>query len=73
VNSHPYRNNIMSELTKEELCTALAEDYADRSAKGGANYDAAYKHYLTRCLARKTVDLMKQYKVQGLNSSGFIF
>lgn len=63
----------MKDLTKEELCEALAEDYADRAANSGTNYDAAYTHYLTRCLARKTSDLMKQYKVQGLKSSGFIF
>lgn len=63
----------MKEITKEELCEALAEDYADRAAKNGASYDESYMHYLNRCLARKTKDLLEQYKVQGLNSSGFIF
>jgi len=63
----------LKELTKEELCEALAEDYADRAAKNGASYDESYNHYLGRCLARKTLDLMKQYKIQGLNSSGFVF
>ena len=63
----------MKELTKDELCEALAEDYADRAAKGGNDYDASYTHYLKRCLARRTKDLMAQYKVQGLNSSGFMF
>ena len=63
----------MKELTKDELCEALAEDYADRASHGSKEYDEAYQHYLSRCLARKTIDLMKQYKVQGLNSSGFIF
>ncbi len=53
----------------------LAEDYADRAAKGGANYDDAYKHYLVRCLNRDTEDLESQVKVQGLDidkSDGFI-
>jgi len=63
----------LKELTKDELCEALAEDYADRAAKNGANYDVSYSHYLKRCLTRRTSELMGQYKVQGLNSSGFIF
>jgi hypothetical protein len=63
----------MKEITKTELCEALAEDYADRAAKNGANYDESYNHYLGRCLARRTFDLMKQYKIQGLSSSGFVF
>jgi hypothetical protein len=63
----------MKELTKEELCEALAEDYADRAARNGANYETSFAHYLKRCLARRTKDLMDQYKVQGLSSSGFIF
>jgi hypothetical protein len=63
----------MKEITKEELCEALAEDYADRAAKNGANYETSFAHYLKRCLARRTVELMQQYKAQGLNSSGFIF
>lgn len=53
----------------------LAEDYADRAAKGGANYDDAYEHYLIRCLNRDTEDLESQVKVQGLDidkSDGFI-
>lgn len=53
----------------------LAEDYADRAAKGGANYDDAYEHYLIRCLNRDTEDLESQVKVQGLDidkSNGFI-
>jgi hypothetical protein len=29
----------MKDLTKDELCEALAEDYADRAAKGGNVYD----------------------------------
>ncbi len=63
----------MKDLTKEDLCEALAEDYANRATSGSKGYDEAYTHYLNRCLARKTADLLQQYKVQGLNSSGFIF
>jgi hypothetical protein len=62
----------MKDLTKEELCEALAEDYADRAARGGSTYDAAYQHYLERCLKRKEQELMDQYRIQGLNSTGFI-
>jgi len=63
----------LKEITKEELCEALAEDYADRAARNGTNYDESFKHYLERCLKRKEKDLMEQYRAQGLNSSGFIF
>jgi len=63
----------MKKITKEELCEALAEDYADKAASKGRNYNDSYTHYLKRCLARETTELMNQYKTQGLNNSGFIF
>ncbi len=63
----------MKNLSREELCEALAEDYADRAAKGGNDYTKSYVHYLERCLLRKTTDLLQQYKVQGLHNLGFIF
>jgi hypothetical protein len=53
-------------LTKEQLCEALALDYADRASKRGAHYEDSYVHYLERCRNRKTDELIKQYKVQGL-------
>jgi len=53
-------------LTKEQLCEALALDYADRASKRGAHYEDSYNHYLKRCHSRKLDDLIKQYKVQGL-------
>ena len=59
-------------LSKKELCIKLAEDYADRVARLGRNYEDAYKHYLERCLKRKEKELMEQYKTQGLDSSGFV-
>jgi len=59
-------------LSKKELCIKLAEDYADRVARTGMNYEDAYKHYLERCLKRKEKELMEQYKTQGLDSSGFV-
>jgi hypothetical protein len=59
-------------LSKKELCIKLAEDYADRVARLGRNYEDAYEHYLERCLKRKEKELMEQYRVQGLDSSGFV-
>jgi len=60
-------------MNKEEICITLAEDYADRATKGGANYDESYQHYLSRCLNRNEDDLKSQLKVQGLNRpDGFI-
>jgi hypothetical protein len=53
-------------LTKEQLCEALAQDYANRAYRGGASYDTSYDHYLERCRNRKTDELINQYKVQGL-------
>ena len=61
-------------MTKKELCEKLAEDYADRVARIGRNYDDAYEHYLERCLKRKDKELKDQYKVQGMgNMDGFVF
>ena len=37
------------QLTKEQLCEALALDYADKASRGGLNYDDAYRQYMT-CL-----------------------
>jgi hypothetical protein len=51
-------------MTKTDLCIKLSEDYADRAAKGGANYEDAYEHYLTRCLNREENDLKSQFEVQ---------
>ena len=53
-------------LTKDQLCEALAQDYANRASRGGAHYATSYTHYLERCYKRKTDELIKQYKVQGL-------
>jgi len=60
-------------MNKKELCEALAEDYADKVASKGGNYDDAYNHYLKRCKNRTEVDLLEQLKVAGLDSSGFKF
>jgi hypothetical protein len=53
-------------MTKIEMCTELSNDYADRASRGGANYEDAYEHYLSRCLNRDTEELTKQCKIQGL-------
>ena len=60
-------------MNKKELCIKLAEDYADRVAKIGRNYDDAYAHYFERCEKRKEKELKEQYKAQGMgNMDGFI-
>ena len=53
-------------MNKKEICEALAEDYADRVAMTGGNYDDAYSHYLERCNKRTEKDLEHQFNVQGL-------
>ena len=58
-------------MNKKEICEALAEDYADKVAESGGNYDTAYTHYLERCNTRNEKDLLSQYKTAGLDSSGF--
>ena len=40
-----------------EDCKDIAEDYADRVALNGANYDAAYEQMLNKCI--------KQHKEKG--------
>ena len=60
-------------MTKKELCRKLAEDYADRVAKIGRDYDDAYNLYLERCKKRKERELLEQYKAQGMGKmDGFI-
>lgn len=60
-------------MNKQQICEKLAEDYADRVAKAGRNYDDAYAHYFERCLQRKESELKHQYKVAGLGKmDGFV-
>lgn len=54
-------------MNKKEICEALSEDYADRVANAGGNYDDAYNHYLARCEKRTEKDLEHQFNVQGLD------
>ena len=58
-------------MNKKSLCEALSEEYADKVARAGGNYDDAYNHYLERCNTRNEKDLMSQYKTAGLDKSGF--
>jgi hypothetical protein len=58
-------------MNKKSLCETLSEDYADKVARAGGNYDDAYNHYLERCNTRNEKDLMSQYKTAGLDKSGF--
>jgi hypothetical protein len=60
-------------MNKKKLCESLAEDYADKVARSGGNYDDAYNHYLERCKKRSEEELLDQYKTSGLDSSGFTF
>ena len=60
-------------MNKEQICETLAEDYADRVAKSGKNYDDAYEHYLSRCLKRKYEELKSQLVSAGLDKSGFLY
>lgn len=60
-------------MDKEEMSVRLAEDYAEKAASKGRDYNDSYDHYLQRCLQRTTENLVQQYKVQGLDKSGFIF
>lgn len=60
-------------MNKKSLCEALSEDYADKVARAGGNYDDAYNHYLERCKHRSEKDLLDQYKTAGLDKSGFSF
>ena len=60
-------------MNKQEICEALAEDYADRVANTGGNYDDAFNHYLERCKKRDEKDLLDQLRAAGLDKSGFIF
>mgnify|MGYP003959695141 FL=1 len=60
-------------MNKKSLCEALSEDYADKVARAGGNYDDAYNHYLERCKNRSEQDLLDQYKTAGLDKSGFSF
>ncbi len=53
-------------MNKTEICEVLSEDYADRVARAGGNYDDAYNHYLERCKNRNEKDLEHQFNVQGL-------
>ena len=46
----------------------LSEDYADRAANNGANYDDSYNQYMGRCTNRDEKTLSQQIKVQGLRS-----
>ena len=39
-------------MTKLERCIELSEDYADRAASSGVNYDDAYEGYIARCINR---------------------
>ena len=39
----------------------LAEDYADRAANAGSDYDTAYEQYLQRCINREDNDVKRHW------------
>ncbi len=46
-----------------ETCEEMAEDYADRVAVQGVDYDDAYDYYLNKCI--------KEYKDEELDEIDF--
>ncbi len=50
-------------MTKMEKCIELAEDYADRAASKGCDYDDSYEQYLIRCINREEENVSKQWGV----------
>ena len=54
------------EMTRLELCEALATDYAKRASVLSLKFDEAYKKYLKRCEVRSYENLMQQFKVGNL-------
>ncbi len=52
----------MERKTKEELCIALAKDWAYRAKPVlGVTFDDAYDTYLARCSFREYDDVLHQY------------
>ena len=60
-------------MNRTDMCIKLSEDYADRAARGGANYDDSYSGYLARCSGRDTVELRKQIETAELGMSKLQF
>lgn len=55
------------EITRLELCDALATDYAKRASMVlSIKFDEAYNKYLKRCEIRSYENLMQQFKVGNL-------
>ncbi len=50
------------------MCELLSEDYANRAANNGANYNDSFEQYMSRCIKRDEKTLNQQIKVQGLKS-----
>ncbi len=53
----------MERKTKQQLCEALAIDYAYRAKPAlGVDFADAYQYYLDRCMFREYDDVLHQYK-----------
>ena len=55
-------------MNREEMANILAEDYSDKVARSGGNYQDAFNHYYERCMKRKDSDLISQIKTGGLGN-----
>lgn len=52
----------MERKTKQQLCEALAIDYAYRAKPAlGVDFADAYQEYLDRCMFREYDDVLQQY------------
>jgi len=49
-------------MTQLEKCIELSEDYADRAAHAGVNYDDAYAGYIGRCINRSEKVVTKEWR-----------
>ena len=54
-------------MNTEEMANILAEDYSDKVARNGGNYQDAFNHYYERCMKRTDSDLISQIKTGGLD------
>ena len=59
-------------MNREEMANILAEDYSDKVARSGGNYQDAFNHYYERCMKRKDSDLISQIKSGGLGEVKYL-
>ena len=57
------------EMTRLELCDALATDYAKKASVLSLKFDDAYEKYLKRCELRSYDNLLQQFTVGNIGST----